>query len=74
MERESKARMIIAIEELRKAAIKLDTQAVKTMRNDITLTVEEQRLLDAFADYAQRCAQAMDDQLSELGTDMEVWV
>lgn len=74
MERESKARMIIAIEELRKAAIKLNTQACAIMRDDITLTVEEQRLIDAVADYAQRCAQAMDDQLVELGTDVEVRV
>lgn len=74
MERESKARMIIAIENMRKAAVDLCNQAQDIMRSDKTLLDMEARRLDAFEAYAQSCAAAMDDQLAELGADVEVWM
>lgn len=73
MERENKARMIIAIENMRKAAVYLCNQAQEIMRHDKALLDWETRRIEAFEAYAQSCAAAMEDQLIELGVDGEVW-
>ena len=73
MERANKEKMIIAIENMRKAAVYLCNQAQEIMSQDKALLDWETQRIEAFEAYAQSCAAAMDDQLIELGVDGEVW-